>query len=417
MNLLFVSNLYPPHHLGGYEQLCHEVASRLQARGHAVHVLTSTFGVQQPQSAPGIDRELQLESDVYYYRPQQILRFRTIQSHNRQAVAHALQTIKPEAVILWGMWKLSKQVAQQLEEPTAPPLAYYLASEWPNEPSAHEEYWDTPANTLIGRLFKRSLRGTTRAMLQSEWRPYPLRYQNVMTCSAAVRDNLVAAHVPIEHAKVVYHGIDPEVYSITAEHAANQSSDSLKVVFVGSLVPHKGTHTIIEAIGHILENTPDAPITLDILGKGHPDYEAKLHDMVKQWRLDSIVTFHDPIAREQLPEFLANFNTLVLSSIWAEPLARISQEAMAARLALVGTLTGGTTEILEDGINGLGFPPDDAQALAQQLIRLMNEPALRRQLAAAGWKTVTERFTMTRMLEELEAYLNQLVADRRVPGK
>ncbi len=417
MKLLFVTNLYPPHHLGGYEQLCHEVTARLQARGHTLHVLTSTFGAQHQQSEPGIDRRLLLESDVYFYRPQQIVHYRAIQSHNRQVIERTLQTIAPDAVVLWGMWKLSRQVAKQLEEPTAPPLAYYLASEWPNEPGAHEEYWDGSADRIGGRLFKRSLRGVVKSALRSEWRPYQLRYQHVMTCSAAVRDNLAAASVPVRHAKVVYHGIDPEAYGEIADRVANQAGAALKVVFVGSLVPHKGTHTAIEAIRRVLEQYPDAPISLDILGKGHPDYEVRLHEAVKSWQLERVVTFHDPIPRADLPEFLARFNTMVLPSIWAEPLARISQEAMAAKLALVGTLTGGTKEILNDGVNGLGFPPDDANLLAQQLIRLLTDPALRRQLAEAGWKTVTERFTMARMLNELETYLDNLVASDRNRGK
>lgn len=413
MKLLFVTNLYPPHHLGGYEQLCHEVTARLQVRGHTLHVLTSTFGVQHQQSEPGIDRRLLLESDVYFYRPQQLLRYRTIQAHNRQVIERTLQTIAPEAVVLWGMWKMSKQVAKQLEEPGAPPLAYYLASEWPNEPGAHEDYWDGAATTIGGRLFKQSLRSGVKSALRSEWRPYSLRYQHAMTCSAAVRDNLVAAGVPVERAKVVYHGIDPEIYGGIADRAANQAGNALKVVFVGSLVPHKGTHTAIEAVGHVLAQRPGAPITLDVLGKGHPDYEAKLHETVDKWHLERAVTFYDPIPRAQLPEFLARFNTMVLPSIWAEPLARISQEVMAAKLALVGTLTGGTKEILNDGVNGLGFPPDDAPALAQQFMRLIDDPALRRQLVAAGWKTVTERFTMARMLNELESYLDNMVAGRR----
>src|SRR5262245_61692272 len=44
MKILFLSNLYPPNDVGGYERLCFEVASALAARGHAVAVLTSTHG-------------------------------------------------------------------------------------------------------------------------------------------------------------------------------------------------------------------------------------------------------------------------------------------------------------------------------------------------------------------------------------
>ena len=44
MRILFLSNLYPPNVVGGYERLCYEVAAGLSARGHEIAVLTSDYG-------------------------------------------------------------------------------------------------------------------------------------------------------------------------------------------------------------------------------------------------------------------------------------------------------------------------------------------------------------------------------------
>ena len=57
MRLLFLSNLYPPYDLGGFEQWCQEVALRLRLRGHAVQVLTSRYGLERGQpSEVGVAR-------------------------------------------------------------------------------------------------------------------------------------------------------------------------------------------------------------------------------------------------------------------------------------------------------------------------------------------------------------------------
>jgi glycogen(starch) synthase len=379
MRMLFVSNLYPPHHLGGYELLCHEVATHLTARGHEVAILTSDFGVKGPTPEPGVYRQLKLASDIYYYRPQQVLRYWADGRANRQAIRKA------------------------------------LASQWPAEPTPHEAYWDGTANRLPGRLFKRLLRRPVRLALHREWRPYALRFEHVIACSRFVRDGLVQAGVPVADARIIYLGIDPVPYQeAAAQREKAPPTQGLRVAYVGALVPHKGPHTAVEALGLLAGDGASPAVSLTILGSGHPEYEERLHAMVRRWKLEDKVTFQRPIPRAQLPGFLARFDALVMPSVWEEPLARISQEAMASGLVLVATPTGGTPEILIDGENGLAFAPEDAHALAGHLRRLATDADLRRRLACEGRRTVLERFTLSRMIGELEAYLADVAAKGRL---
>jgi glycosyltransferase involved in cell wall biosynthesis len=81
---------------------------------------------------------------------------------------------------------------------------------------------------------------------------------------------------------------------------------------------------------------------------------------------------------------------------------------MLAGLVVVATPTGGTTEILTDGENGLLFAPGDAGDLAQKIARLAADPGLRRRLALAGQQTVIERFTGTKMMDAIESYLQEV---------
>ena len=135
-------------------------------------------------------------------------------------------------------------------------------------------------------------------------------------------------------------------------------------------------HTAIEALAWLSRHAEGSQISLDILGAGHPQYEDRLQRMVNEYKLGDRITFHRPIPRAQLPDFLANFDVFVLPSVWEEPQARISQEAMASGLVLVGTLTGGTKEILVDGVNGLAFVRENAEELADQLMRLAHDAVL-----------------------------------------
>src|SRR6476659_3796831 len=69
MKILAVTNLYPPHYLGGYELICYMVVNELRARGHDVQVLTSNHVVQGKSCAPepGIERSLRIHG--FYGHP------------------------------------------------------------------------------------------------------------------------------------------------------------------------------------------------------------------------------------------------------------------------------------------------------------------------------------------------------------
>jgi glycogen synthase len=410
VRLLFISNFYPPHHLGGYELLCQEVATQFISRGHSVDVLTSTYGATDEPPEAGIRRRLHLQSDVHYYHPQQVLRYFPDRQANLRSVREALNETQPDVAVVWGMWDLSWSVAAEVEAVMGSRVAYYLANAWPMDPSPHEAYWNGMARSTVGNAFLHILRHPVARALRDEWLPCRLRLENVAICSRATQEQLRKAGIDTDRYQVIYHGIDVAVYRQAA--ATRQSApvgSPLRVVFVGSLLPQKGVHTIIEALSHLAHTEPIVSVTLDILGAGHPAYEKRLHQMVEELQLGDSVTFHRPIPRTQLPTFLARFDALVLPSIWEEPMALISQEAMASGLVLVGTLTGGTKEILVDGENGLAFAPEDPEALARQLARLAEGPLLRQRLSEAALATVEARFTVEQTMNELESFLGEVV--------
>ncbi|MCA9957687.1 MAG: glycosyltransferase family 4 protein, partial [Anaerolineales bacterium] len=150
-------------------------------------------------------------------------------------------------------------------------------------------------------------------------------------------------------------------------------------------------------------------LKLTILGSGAPAYEAYLRQQAQELGVIDLIEFRGFVPREQMPAILAAHDVLVFPSIWAEPLARMVQEAMACGLVVIGTDTGGTPEILYDGENGLVFPADDAQTLAAKMNLLLQDRSLPLTLAQAARRTVEARFTLERMVDELEAYFAQVI--------
>jgi glycogen(starch) synthase len=249
---------------------------------------------------------------------------------------------------------------------------------------------------------KRVLGKAAMSMLAKEGQP-DLELEQVICVSARVRDLLLESGLPIQQARIIHGGTDIERFAGVSKR--DYLSGHLKLLYAGQLVRHKGVHTAIEAMGGLVNERRLNQITLTVVGSGHPDYEAFLRDVVERERLQDFVTFKKPVSKDKMPDILQQFDVLIFPSIYEEPLARITQEAMAASLVVVGTVTGGTGEILRDGETGLAFAPEDAKGLAEQVARLTIDPDLRCRLALAGRQTVLENFTLDKMVQEIETYL------------
>ena len=412
MRILFLSNFYPPLRGGGYAQLCQEVALGLQAHGHRVGILTSNYKKKEtPADEPDIYRLLQLDGDLFYYHPLDFfLHRRKRQQQNRATLAQVIDDFRPDILVVWSLWALSKTVAALAGRLLPARVVYYLAGYWPIVEDIHTSYWRQPARRWLMRLPKRILGAIALAILAKEDKS-PLKFEHALCVSAALRDNLIKQGLPLQHAQVIHNGIAVEQFlsSSGQEHTRSDASPGrLKLLYAGQVVHHKGVHTAVEAMVSLIRERGVDQLSLTILGSGHPGYEAALRARVNREGLHDYITFHDPVSRDKMPAILQQFDALVFPSIYEEPLARMTQEAMASGLVVIGTTTGGTKELLVDGENGLTFAPENAEELAGQIARLAVDPELCRRLAAAGRRTVVEKFTIDRTVKEIEDYLQKI---------
>lgn len=404
MRLLFLSNFFPPIRPGGYTQWCHEVAQRLADRGHTIGVLTSCY--ERAKASAGeqnVYRLLHLEGDLTYYQPLRFfIQWNKQYRENLSFLEHTVGEFAPDLIFVWGMWALSHALPALAEKLMPGRVVYYLSDYWPSAVDMHTTYWQAPAQRLPMQLPKRVLGKLAMSMLARQGQP-ELKLEHVICVSARVRELLVETGLPIQHARIIHGGTDIERFLDI--HKREDLTGPLKLLYAGQLVRHKGVHTAIEAVARLVNQRGMNQITLTLVGSGHPDYEAFLRDLVEKERLQEFVAFDGPVAKSEMPAVLQQFDVLLFPSIYEEPLARMTQEAMASGLVVIGTTTGGTKEILSDGETGLTFAPEDPDGLAAQVARLVADPALRSRLARAGRQTVLENFTLDRMVNEIEEYL------------
>jgi len=142
---------------------------------------------------------------------------------------------------------------------------------------------------------------------------------------------------------------------------------------IGRMGPEKAHETFLRAIARVRRERPTAQGVLVGDGRRRLELEALRHDL----GLDDAVRFVGVASPDEIPGWLARFDVFALSSDWeGVPIALI--EAAASGLPIVATAVGGVPEIVHDGETGYLVPPQRPQELADAILRLADDPELRR---------------------------------------
>jgi len=410
MRILLLSAFYPPYVIGGWEQLVEDINQDLQARGHEIQVVTSMYGVNRPVHEPGVDRILALETDVYHYKPLDFLAHSPRLRNNIQRVKKVIEAFRPDIVFIHGMWNLSKGVAWVAEKLCPDRVVYYIASDWPYAIDLHSAFWMDRARRPLATKAKELIAPIPLKIMQYENSKFHLDFQRVMCVSQSIKNDLAEyAKIGPQRMRVIYNGVSADVFTPDWSKKPYGIERAFSLLYAGNIVPHKGVHTAIEAMA-LLAQIPNARnIHLSIIGSGHPDYEDQLRNLVTTYQIEDKVSFLRRFPRAEMPALFRKFDALVFPSIWNEPLARVMEEAMASGLTIIGTLTGGTHELLIGGETGLTFQPEHPEMLARCIKQLYDNPALCRTLADNGHNKVFNEFGRARMIDDIEAYLENIV--------
>jgi L-malate glycosyltransferase len=212
----------------------------------------------------------------------------------------------------------------------------------------------------------------------------------VVANSSAARDQLAREGVPPDKLRLIVNGLDPAAFTPAPRRSAIR-----RVVMVANLRAEKGHDTLLAAAPRILERHPDASFSL--VGDG-PRREA-LETLTRALGLSQRVRFFGE--RRDVPAVLAEHDLFVLPSR-SEAFPNALIEAMAAALPVVATDVGGIPEVVRPGRNGRLVPPDDATALADAVVALMDDPAGAADLGRAARADVERQYSLDLMVERFE---------------
>jgi phosphatidyl-myo-inositol dimannoside synthase len=198
---------------------------------------------------------------------------------------------------------------------------------------------------------------------------------------------------------VIYPGTDQERFA----PAATRTPMTPVLLTVGRLVPRKGIDTVLQALPQILRVHPD--VEYRIVGSG-PD-ESRLRALARKLKIEVSVKFLGAVSDGQLPSVYRDAHIYVMpareeqQSASIEGFGIVYLEASASGLPVVAGRSGGVVEAVRDGKTGYLVDPHAPGALADILIRLLQDHELRVRLGARGRQWVEEKMNWDRAAQEI----------------
>jgi glycosyltransferase involved in cell wall biosynthesis len=214
----------------------------------------------------------------------------------------------------------------------------------------------------------------------------------VITVSqSSARDTRLLFKVPANKIRVVYNGIDTEIYK--GKEEASGSRDGL-IMVANTDDRKKGVLYLLQALTLLKDDGTKLTIVDDAERHSSyiedvgplPSYGSKL---VKKLNLDGMVRFTGRLTREELAQRYATARIAVVPSLY-EGFGLPAAEAMACGTPVIATTGGALPEVVGDA--GMLVPPANADALAAAIRLLLNDRQAQQRMSDAGRKRVKEQF-------------------------
>ncbi|MDY7033014.1 MAG: glycosyltransferase family 4 protein [Thermodesulfobacteriota bacterium] len=174
---------------------------------------------------------------------------------------------------------------------------------------------------------------------------------------------------------------------------------------VGRLIEIKGQTFMLDAARLVLNTMPNT--TFLFVGNGHlldslneQAFALGIKDKVKftGWRSD-------------ISQYISAMDIFVFPSL-NEGMGRVLVEAMAAEKPIVASNIGGIPNLVKDGINGILFPSRDSDAMAEAIIKLLQDRYLAEKMGQEGRKRVYPAFDANTMVRKINGLYEELLMEK-----
>lgn len=344
MKILFISNLLPPFHIGGYEIACFDTFNLLKENNFECALLTSDYRFNQENSenekGQAIYRTLKLHTD--FENEVSCLPYSVVASYNNEIVQTFVKEFNPDVVYYWNLWGLGSEIIQR----SNPEISVFHIMDFSifNYDFSYSAY------------FKYKL-------LKNRCKPIIIKnyLKRVIFISKFVSERFNGFDL-IQSTKIYPFLNNLETYSFKMNYP--DLRNKFKAVYLGQIEAHKGIINLCAVIKEINDSFGYIKIHLDIFGASQSGL-----DKVIISNFNSFVNIIKVLPRKGILNNLKNYDLGFFPSIWEEPFGIAQIEMMAAGLPIISSGMGGSSEMI-DTRNSLSYKTKEE--LKECILELIN---------------------------------------------
>jgi glycogen(starch) synthase len=392
--VLMFSWEYPPRIIGGLSRVVAELSKQVSKQGWEVHVVTA----DHPGTA-----EHQNDNGVFVHR----VKTQTDWTPDFATWATRLQ---------YGLLQYAIQLHQKA------PFDIIHAHDWMVADAAWvmKTGFDLPLVSTIHATESGRMHGLhndmQRYISQIEWRLTFESWRVIVNSKHMLNELQHTFKTPADKIAVIPNGIDPEQFDFQFDPTASRrqfaSASQQIVLFVGRMVREKGVQILLHAAQSVLAAVPGTQFLC--VGTGY--YLDDLKTLAANLNVEQNVHFLGYVTDFDLLRLYKVADVVVTPSLY-EPFGIVALEGMAAGVPVVTSDTGGLTDFVEHGVNGITTYTGDAGSLAWGILEVMRHPELAKRLSVEAlqrvkttynWKVIAKR-----TLEVYEGVLQESNALKR----
>ena len=377
LNILLLTWEFPPRVVGGLARHVFDLSRALAKSGHNIYVITTYVEGHH---------EYEMMEGVHVYRvkglqPHAEDFLQWVGSLNISLAEQAFELLKKIQfdIIHAHDWLVSVAAEAVKDKLQIPLITTIHATEYGR-------------NNGIHSLMQTEIHRKEEQLINSS--------DSVIVCSEYMKNELISIfNVTEEKISVFPNGVDPlmiQEKSGSLQVNRHHGDTHSHIIFsVGRIVKEKGFETIIEAAPIILERYPT--VLFIIAGKG-PMLE-NYRQVVREKHLETNIRFIGFINDDERNHLLKQCDIVVIPSLY-EPFGIVALEAMICNKPTVVSNTGGLKGIIEHGETGLTMLPGNPGSLAKEVLTLIENKQLAKEIAKKGKLMVTTTFSWEKVAKD-----------------